>query len=406
MKKFWLTFLLAVLLAVGAMGSAASAEIEWISCLVPFFDLWFETPVPDDPMSCNGHFYNTVRDVMHTEIKYQTETCTMFMTMTIHNWSDYTTKPEDLLPPGAIVTDPVAGLPAYFIPGHALPTGWDVYYVFSKEIVFVIQRSAYMSEFYAEADPSAYAEALSVEASFNAIYSEYVKRLENHGKLHLPSKPGDPDDDDEDDDLGTLVPPKPEKPDDDDDDDDNKNPLLPVFPDDDDDDDDIAPLVPKPIVNPSPSSCGAAYTKNADGTVSVNVSLPLADGIDPTKLNSVQATFSGFTPQGLSYSWVGADGSVNPIAAKASATPPYLQMSFKANNLNDLKKGQISKIDYTLKDDEKNYVHTLEPALAFNNVPMTDETPRGNGSDDGSGGCNAGMGMFVLALLAAWLRKR
>ena len=57
---------------------------------------------------------------------------------------------------------------------------------------------------------------------------------------------------------------------------------------------------------------------------------------------ALRATLSSLFPQGSVFiAYVGADGKVNPITAKAAApkvTPPYLQMSFKAKSLDDLKK--------------------------------------------------------------------
>ena len=112
-----------------------------------------------------------------------------------------------------------------------------------------------------------------------------------------------------------------------------------------------------------------------------------------------------YTAQGVSFAWVDTDGNVNPIVTKApsvNVARPYLQISFKAASLDDLKKGGLSKLEYWLKGNTKGYVQNFTPLLSFNAMTMTDETPKTpeTPGTTGGGGCDMGFGVFgVIAVL-------
>jgi len=148
---------------------------------------------------------------------------------------------------------------------------------------------------------------------------------------------------------------------------------------------------------------------NADGTVSVNVLLPFVDNFDPSTIGAMLAYFVGIDYQGtISFAYVDKDGNVSPITAKAAApevTPLYLQISFKANSLAELKKGSLSKLEYWIKEDATvtTYTQTFVPELSFNAMPMTDATPSNPPvtRESKGGGCNAGLRFAGMALVLA-----
>jgi hypothetical protein len=150
-----------------------------------------------------------------------------------------------------------------------------------------------------------------------------------------------------------------------------------------------------------------------DGTVTVNFRIPLAGGADPASIDYLKATLTGLTPSGLSYGYVNAGGTLVPITAKsarsATVTPPYLQISFTAPSLAEVKRGALEKVAYWKRGDATEYVQTFTTPLALSETTFTDETPTPEKPDDpnpaenfggSGGGCDAGAGIFALCLLA------
>jgi hypothetical protein len=177
------------------------------------------------------------------------------------------------------------------------------------------------------------------------------------------------------------------------------------------------------IIDALPDGCEIVYTINADGTISVRLLLPFVDGFDPSTIEAIQATLSGFDVIGsISFAYVDANGNTTPIEARrggwqsALAAPPYLQISFAARSVDDVKKGALTKLEYWIKGNARDHTQTLTPGLAFNAITMTDATPSEPPSgpepyepggpeptlpgSGGGGGCNGGVGALGLLALA------
>jgi hypothetical protein len=129
----------------------------------------------------------------------------------------------------------------------------------------------------------------------------------------------------------------------------------------------------------------------------------------------------------ISFAYVDANGNTTPIEARrggwqsALVAPPYLQISFAARSVDDVKKGALTKLEYWLKGNARDHTQTLTPRLAFNAITMTDATPseppsgpepyEPNGPEptlpgsSSGGGCNGGAGAFGLLALAWGLRR-
>jgi hypothetical protein len=170
------------------------------------------------------------------------------------------------------------------------------------------------------------------------------------------------------------------------------------------------------LINALLSGCEVVYTVNADGTISVQVLLPFVFGFDPATIEAIKALLSGFDLiDSISFAWVDANGNTHPISIKATdtnVTRPYLQISFKAKSLDDLKQGGLSKLEYWLKDN-KAYTQTFAQTLAFSGMKTTDATPgkppvtpEPEPGKSGGGGCNAvGLGIAGLMLMGLATRK-
>jgi hypothetical protein len=175
----------------------------------------------------------------------------------------------------------------------------------------------------------------------------------------------------------------------------------------------------------APGLCELGYVTNEDGSVAVDLRIPLTSGADPAKIETIRAVLTSVAPLGaLSYAYADSGGSLVPITAKnakrASVPAPYLQITFGAANLDAAKAGSLEKIAYWLKDDATEYMQTYTTPLAFSEMIFTDETPKSEPepdpepkpepgeSDDDPGspdpklsrsGCDAGTSIFALCLL-------
>jgi hypothetical protein len=179
----------------------------------------------------------------------------------------------------------------------------------------------------------------------------------------------------------------------------------------------------------TPGLCEVGYVTNEDGSVAVDLRIPLTNGADPAKIEAIRATLTGFAPLGaLSYAYADFGGNLIPITTKsarsASVPAPYLQITFRAANLDAAKAGGLGKIAYWLKGDAAEYTQTYTTPLALSEMILTDETPRPEPeepddetpkpepeepeeSDDepgdlgqrSSGGCDTGTSIFALCLL-------
>jgi hypothetical protein len=133
----------------------------------------------------------------------------------------------------------------------------------------------------------------------------------------------------------------------------------------------------------TPDLCEIGYVTNADGSVTVDLRIPLASGAnaaDPTKIEAIRATLTGVTPLGTtSYAYADARGDLVPITTKSARSalvpPPYLQITFGAGSLNAAKAGELEEIAYWLKDDPAEYVQTYAAPLSFSKIAFSNETP-------------------------------
>ena len=153
------------------------------------------------------------------------------------------------------------------------------------------------------------------------------------------------------------------------------------------------------------TECEIRYVRNEDGTVRVEVLIPLAAGSDPALLDAIRATITGLLDYtNVSYSYVNEDGAETPIpeqsAARGAVQAPYLKITFTMPRGSDLDKGLLTQIDYTLKNDATEYVQTFpNGGLKFSAIEKTDATP-GSGGSSGVG-CEAGFGAFALLVAAS-----
>ena len=152
----------------------------------------------------------------------------------------------------------------------------------------------------------------------------------------------------------------------------------------------------------------AAY--NADGTIAVEIRIPLAPGFDIANLDKLYALLSGLT--NLSFACVDADGNVVPITSR-TAGEPYLRITGTAASKAALASTTLSRLSYWLKADATEYRQTFAQALKLSDaqVTYTNNPPSTGGGEEeekggSGGGCDAGFGALALVFSAAALRKR
>ncbi|MDR1376612.1 MAG: hypothetical protein LBJ22_03795 [Synergistaceae bacterium] len=131
----------------------------------------------------------------------------------------------------------------------------------------------------------------------------------------------------------------------------------------------------------TPGLCEVGYVTNQDGSVAVDLRIPLAANADPAEIEAIRAALTGVAPVGtLSYSYADTGGNLVPIttrtAKSASVPAPYLQITFEAASLDAVKAGSLEKITYWRKGDATEYTQTYTTPLAFSKMTLTDETPK------------------------------
>jgi Synergist-CTERM protein sorting domain-containing protein len=180
-----------------------------------------------------------------------------------------------------------------------------------------------------------------------------------------------------------------------------------------------APLpVEGSLLSPAAASWVIGYVRGADGAVAVHLRAPFAPGVELSEIEAIRAALSGFsvTPA-LSYACWYSDDAASPISPyltqKSASVPyPHLEITFTLPSLDELTAGKLEKVEYWLKADATEYVQTFTPPLALSEMTLTDETPpteereEPRGSDDNAdeksgGGCNAGMGVSLVAAVLA-----
>lgn len=146
------------------------------------------------------------------------------------------------------------------------------------------------------------------------------------------------------------------------------------------------------------AGCEIVVTQNANGTLAVKVRIPFASGSNPALLDTVKMIANSLGLSNISYVWVDAQGKETPAARMTTA--PYLEIRGTAANMNAIENGVITKIEYTLKDGGTTYVQTFPngglKVAGMSGYPTPTPTPSTGGGS--SGGCDAGFGLFGLAL--------
>ena len=145
------------------------------------------------------------------------------------------------------------------------------------------------------------------------------------------------------------------------------------------------------------SKCSVAVTYNTDGSLSVEIRLPLVSGFDPTTLDGLYALLSRLS--GLSFAYVDGDGNVVPMTPR-TANDPYLRITGTAADKAALEGAVLSSLSYWLKNDATEYKQTFNPALNLSDmqVTYTNEPPTEPEEpwSSGSSGCDAGFGVVAL----------
>lgn len=165
--------------------------------------------------------------------------------------------------------------------------------------------------------------------------------------------------------------------------------------------------IEKPLFTAGVADCEIVVTRNADGTLSVKVRIPFAQGSDPTQLATVRMIANSLGLSDVSYVWVDAEGSETPVA-RMKAKAPYLEIRGTAADMDAIKNGVITKIEYTLRGDNGLYAQTFSNGglkiASIPGYPSPQPTPSGGSSS----GCDAGaMGLVALGLFCGvYLRRR
>ncbi len=162
----------------------------------------------------------------------------------------------------------------------------------------------------------------------------------------------------------------------------------------------------KPLFTINVADCEIVVTRNADGTLAVKVRIPFAQSSNPVLLDTVKMIASSLGLANVSYGIVNADGSETPVARMA-AKAPYLEIRGTATNMDAIKNGVVTQIQYTLKGDNGLYAQTFANGglkLAdMPGYPSPEPTPSGSSSS----GCDAGMaGLWGVALCGAYLWRQ
>lgn len=164
------------------------------------------------------------------------------------------------------------------------------------------------------------------------------------------------------------------------------------------------------IARADPAQSSVVVTYNADGTLSVEIRLPLVSGFDPPTLDGLHALLSGLTH--LSFACVGADGSTVPLTPR-TAGDPYLRITGTAADKAALERAALSSLTYWLKGKTTKYRQVFNPALLLRDMQITYSNeppaePEEPTDDGGSSGCDTGFGAFVLSasLALGFVAKR
>ncbi len=159
------------------------------------------------------------------------------------------------------------------------------------------------------------------------------------------------------------------------------------------------------------ADCEIVITQNADGTLAVKVRIPFASDSNPALLDTARMIASLFNLTDVSYSYVDTQGNDIPLqtlqASKGNARAPYLQIAGMAADMEAIKDGAITSIQYTLKNDATQYAQTFSGGglkiASMPGYPSPEPAPDGSSSS----GCDAGMaGLAVVVLMGAMVDRR
>ena len=155
------------------------------------------------------------------------------------------------------------------------------------------------------------------------------------------------------------------------------------------------------VVAADASRSSVIVTYNADGTLSVEIGLPVVSGFDLTTLDGLYALLSRLTS--LSFAYVDGGGNVVPLTPR-TAGDAYLRITGTAADKAALEGAALSSLSYWLKNDATEYRQTLSPVLNLSDmrITYTNEPPTEPEESGGSGssGCDAGAAGFgVLGML-------
>lgn len=164
-------------------------------------------------------------------------------------------------------------------------------------------------------------------------------------------------------------------------------------------------VVPGEIVVDDETLCWVIVTYNLDGTVLVEIRLPLIEGFDAAKLEALAAAFvSPFTLSNVSYHYVDADGKKTPIPARGT-NEPYILITGTAKSIEALKAAELSHVSYWFTGGDREYRQRFGTPLAISDMMFiyVNDRPGGGG---GSSGCDAGFGIAALITLAGLALRR
>lgn len=165
----------------------------------------------------------------------------------------------------------------------------------------------------------------------------------------------------------------------------------------------IAVVIESEFVTGDGTLCQIGYTYNADGTVSVEIRLPVTADFDPTELYEMAAEFvSPFVLRNVSYAYVDADGNVMLLQGRG-AEAAYLRITGTADSREAIQSAKLSSVSYWLIDNSyTEYCQTFDIPLPVSDMQViyVNNAPHGSGSGVG---CDAGLGAFALLSLASAL---
>ena len=158
------------------------------------------------------------------------------------------------------------------------------------------------------------------------------------------------------------------------------------------------------IVQTDASQCLVYAAYGDDGTITVEIRLPLAGGFDLTTLDSINANLSALS--NLKFASTDAEGGATPMGARASGAS-YISITGTAADKSALTSAKLSAISYRLKNVATEYTQTFNPELSLSDMRITYANDPSSKDGNSGGGCDAGaaFGLFVLAAVA-FVKKR